>query len=258
MGMIIDYLKYYFKAKNVHGVHSPFVFDFYQNVFKNQNTAPGFEAIESLRKELLKRDTEIIKIIDYGAGPKKNSSNERIVSEVAKISLSSPKWCKFLYHLVRHYRLNNIVELGTSLGITSCYLGYAAPDGIVYSLEGASAYIDIARQNYNKLGLKNVLTSEGNIDLTLIKTLRHVEWVDLVFFDANHRYEPTIRYFETCLKKSHPGSVFIFDDIHWSKEMNQAWEEIISRPEVSISINLFQMGLVFFNEGVEKQHFILK
>ena len=88
--------------------------------------------------------------------------------------------------------------------------------------------------------------------------LGKVRELDMVFFDANHRFDPTVRYFEACSKKTHASSVFIFDDIHWSKEMDQAWKAIKDHPLSRTTVDLFQCGLVFFDPEMPKQNFILE
>jgi predicted O-methyltransferase YrrM len=82
--------------------------------------------------------------------------------------------------------------------------------------------------------------------------------LDLVFFDGNHQKVPTLDYFHHCLTKAHENSIFIFDDIHWSSEMDEAWQQIQGHEQVSLTIDLFQFGLVFFRKGIAKQHFTLR
>ena len=256
--MIVAYFKYFLKARGAHSIHSPFVFDFYSHVLKKENWNKDFEAIEAVRRRLEGQKNETVQILDLGAGSKSGSATERTVAQIARKSLKSSYWGRLFYNMIRYYNCENILELGTSLGVTTAYLAKAGKSGIVYSLEGCPGFIEIARQNFTRLNLKNVLTSEGNIDITLYKTLQQIGWLDFAFFDANHRYEPTKRYFEICMKKVKPHSIFIFDDIHWSEEMEKAWDEIRNDERVRISIDLFEIGIVFFKEGVEKQHFVLR
>lgn len=255
--MFFDLLKYRFKAVNAHGIHSPFVFDLYSNVFKDKSLRGDFEAAESLRKKL-KSSTETINIQDFGAGSKVNSSAQRTVSDIARKSLKSPFWSSFLFRIIEYYKHSEILELGTSLGVTTSYLAKAAPSGNIYTLEGCPETLNVAKRNFRNLGLSNIQAIEGNIDHTLPQFLSTVDKLDFVLFDANHRFEPTLRYFEACYEKSHENTVFVFDDIYWSEGMKNAWQKIIADPRVKISLDFYQMGLVFFNKGVEKQHFILK
>jgi predicted O-methyltransferase YrrM len=253
--MIFDLINYWLKAKNAHGIHSPFVYEFYTQVYKSKSVYSN--NIESLRREL-KNNTAIVSIKDFGAGSKVNASNKRTVGDIARKSLKSPFYSAFLYRIIQHYTYEEVLELGTSLGLTTAYLSEASPKGKIYTLEGCKETLDVAKDNFNRLHLKNIHTIEGNIDYTLPELLKEVPKLDCVLFDANHRYEPTLRYFEACLEKAHEKTAFIFDDIYWSKEMKNAWQSIVLDPRVSISMDFYQMGLVFFNKGVRKQHFVLK
>ena len=97
----------------------------------------------------------------------------------------------------------------------------------------------------------------GNIDVTLEKHVENAEKIDFVFFDANHKRKPTLKYFEICLRKSHDKTIYVFDDIHWSGEMKQAWQLICAKQVITLSIDLFQLGIVFVDPGLSKQHYIL-
>jgi predicted O-methyltransferase YrrM len=253
--MYFDFLKYYFKAENAHGIHSPFVFDFYNFVFKRKNAVDDFSEIENRRKLLLKNNDHICRV-DFGAG-KKSKHPERI-ADLSKSSLKNIKWAQILYRLISIYQYKNIIDLGTSFGITTLYFSKAAPDGTIITLEGCPETLKIAKNNFESLNALNIETIEGNIDVNLAIALEKFEKVDFVFFDANHKYAPTIKYFERCLEKIDKNSCFVFDDINWSQEMKNAWNTIINHEKVSLSINLFFIGIVFFKKGIRKQHFILK
>ncbi|MEM1137885.1 MAG: class I SAM-dependent methyltransferase, partial [Bacteroidota bacterium] len=151
----------------------------------------------------------------------------------------------------------NVLELGTSLGINALYLTKACSNSNVISLEGCPNTLNIAKENFQKLNAK-VLTVIGEIGETLPKVLKEIEKLEFVFFDANHKKQPTLNYFNTCLPHINEHTVFIFDDIYWSKEMGEAWEQITHHPNVTLSIDLFDLGLVFFRKNQPKQHFLLR
>jgi predicted O-methyltransferase YrrM len=256
--MILEYIKYLLKAKDEHSLHSPFVFEFYTKVLKTQkHNLKNYATIENLRKQLLK-DKRIVNITDFGAGAKTNKSIQRTVEDIAKKSLKKPSLAQLFYRIIKFYDYKNILDLGTSLGLTTAYLAIVEADSQVVSFEGCSETAKIAKENFDILSLKNIEIVVGNIDETLPEKLGKISNLDFVFFDANHRYEPTIRYFEECLSKTHEGSCFIFDDIYWSEEMKQAWRTIQKDEVVTISIDLFWVGIVFFRKKQPKQHFILK
>jgi len=258
--LAFKYLNYYLTSSNGkgHGIHSPFVFEFISKVLSDRNMYEDYTKAESLRRNLL-RDKTILTIEDHGAGSSSPTSKQRSVSSIAKYAVKSKKFAQLLYRIVKYYRLNSIIELGTSLGITASYLSLARPGGNVFTLEGAPEIANIARKNFETLGLRDIRLIEGNFDYTLPSVLYHLQSVDLAFIDGNHRREPTTNYFHWLLEKAHPDSIFVFDDIHWSKEMEQAWEHIKEHPAVRCSIDLFFIGIIFFRqEFKEKQHFAIR
>ena len=255
--MFFDFLKYYLKAGNAHSIHSPFIFELYTKVYRDFSPDPDFELIEQVRKEL-RSSSEVIQITDLGAGSRQNAALERTVGDIAKKSLTKPFWCRFFYKMIRHYGYTNLVELGTSLGVTAAYLARAAPQGKVYTVEGCPNTLRVATKTFERLGITNVHTVNGSIDHCLEELLEETGPPDFVLFDANHRYLPTLSYFELCVAKASESSVFVFDDIYWSAEMKKAWQQISTDPRVSLSVDFFHAGLVFFRKGVEKQHFVLK
>lgn len=255
--MILDYIKYLLKAKDEHSLHSPFVFEFYTKVLKEKKHFDEYDEIENLRKQLL-NDKRIVNITDFGAGAKTNKSIQRTVDDIAKKSLKKPSLAQLFFRIIKFYQYKNILDLGTSLGLTTAYLGKANKEVNLKSFEGCCETAKIAQENFDKLSLENVEIIVGNIDETLPEKLSEISNLDFVFFDANHRYEPTIRYFEQCLIKAHDENCFIFDDIYWSEDMKQAWQTIQNHESVTVSIDLFWVGIVFFRKKQPKQHFILK
>ncbi len=258
--MALKYCYYWLTASNKkgHGMHSPFVFNLIQQVLSDKRIFYQFDSIESIRKKILTDET-MIDIIDFGAGSKKISSKKRKISAIAKSSLKAKKYSQLLFRLVDYYQPKTILELGTSLGVTSSYLASANSKSEVYTFEGAPEIANIAQQNFNQLHLKNIQLTVGNFDNTLSSSLSKIEQVDFAFIDGNHRYEPTMNYFNQLLLKSHGKSIFILDDIHWSKEMEQAWEAIKNNHQVTATIDLFFIGIVLFNKDFKiKQHFKVK
>ncbi len=252
------YLLYVIRAKNKkgHGIHSPFVFDFVTNVLNDRSLPENFRQIEIIRKELLKKN-DTIKVTDYGAGgTNPNETIEKKIKKIAATSLKSPKYAKLLYRIARYYQTSNIVELGTSLGITTSCLAATATNAKVYTLEGSASIAEIAKENFNKLALTNIEVVIGPFELTYQPLLSGLNSLDLLFVDGNHREVPTLRYFELGMEKISPTSIFIFDDIHYSQEMESAWHAIQDHKDIRLSIDLFFFGIVFFSKDVKiKQHF---
>jgi predicted O-methyltransferase YrrM len=258
--LAFKYVKYYLTASNGrgHAVHSPFVFDFITNVMNDSRHFYAYATIEECRQSLL-RDNTVLTIEDFGAGSTVTKSNERKVRDIARSALKPKKFGQLMFRIVNHFRANTMMELGTSLGITTAYLAAGNLKGIVHTFEGAKQVAKIAKQSFNHLQLNNIEVIEGNFDHTLQQQLNKLSVVDLGFVDGNHRKEPTICYFEQLLEKSNNSSVFIFDDIHWSKEMEEAWKYIQQHTAVKLTIDLFFIGIVFFRtEQKVAQHYVIR
>lgn len=253
---ILKYLLYLFKGKTKQYVHSPFVNQLIKDVIHDNRHFYSFDEIENLRKELL-RNNQVINVKDFGAGSMINSSKKRTIKDLAKNSAKSAKYGQLLFRLVNHFQPKNILELGTSLGISTLYQSLPVKNSKFVTLEGCPETAKIAKQNFEKFKLKNIELIVGNFDDTLPLMLNSFSQLYYVFFDGNHQREPTLNYFEQCLKLSHNDSLFIFDDIHWSDEMEDAWKTIQQHPKVTVTIDLFFVGLVFFRKESPKQNFTI-
>ncbi len=254
------YFHYYFHSYNGkgHGVHSPFVFDFIIHVLNDRKKYDCYSKIESQRKQLLSNNN-LIDVEDFGAGSAIIPFKKRKIKDIAASSLKKKKYAQLLFRIAHYYHAKTIVELGTSFGITTSYLASANPDSNVYTFEGASNIAEIAQQNFKKAGLVNIELIQGNFAKTIPVNEEKTGIIDLLFVDGNHRKNATIEYFDLFLKKSSTDSIFIFDDIHWSGEMEQAWEIIKSHTAVTLSIDLFFIGLVFFSKDFKiKQDFPIR
>lgn len=257
--MARNYIDHYRRAHNGrgHGVHSPFVFDFIRNVLHNGKGYAHLPAIEARRRALL-HDRRLLDVEDLGAGSRINTGKRKQVGAIAKAALKSPRLAQVLHRCVRHYQPQTIVELGTSLGITTAYLASAAP-GRVSTIEGSGAIAAIAREGFEQLGLDNIDLRIGNFDNVLPRLLSAIDTVDLAYIDGNHRYDPTISYFQQLLRVVHPGTILVFDDIHWSEEMERAWSEIKAHEAVAYTVDIFFLGFVFFRQDFRvKQDFAVR
>lgn len=218
---------------------------------------PAYTQVEDLRQSLLEDNSEI-EVTDLGAGSHTGATKKRKIAAIARSAAKPEQLGQLLFRLANYFKPATILELGTSLGITTSYLALARKSANIYTFEGCPAIAAQAKRNFAKLRLAHVQLVEGNIDKTLPQTVSSLKQVDFVFFDGNHRLEPTLRYFEICLSKAHAGSVFIFDDIYWSAEMMEAWQKLKQHPRVLLTIDLFHIGLVFFRTNQPKQHFTLR
>ena len=254
------YLSYYFTASNGkgHGTHSPFVFHFITKVLNDKNNFSEYDIVENLRSDLL-NDKTMVTIEDFGAGSSINKTNTRTVAAIAKNSAKPKKFGQLLFRMVKAYQPETILELGTSLGITTSYLSLAKPTAKLITMEGATKVAVIANKNFERVGAKNIEIIKGNFDHTLSSTIEQQSTINFAFVDGNHRQQPTENYFNQLLAKINNSSILIFDDIHWSAEMESAWETIKNHPSVRCTVDLFFIGIVFFrSEFHEKEHFTIR
>jgi len=255
--MVKAYLRHLLRSKSLDSVHPPFLFELYSEVIRNRHPYYAFRKIESLRTLLLNSE-ETLKTIDLGAGSTVLSSKRKRVRDIARSYAKNPIYAQLLFRFANHFQSKNILELGTSLGLSSLYLAMHDSSARVISLEGDPQTADCARRNFERMRVKNIEVITGPFDDTLAGALQQIGKVDLVFFDGNHRKEPTLHYFKACLQHADENTVFIFDDIHWSPDMQDAWEEIGRHESVTSTADLFFFGLVFFRKELSKQHFSLR
>lgn len=253
------YLKFLFNSKSRYQIHSPFIYNFLTKVIKNKKEDSEYQKVKDLRAEL-RRNKEILNIEDFGAGTRDHSAMkiQRSISEIARRTSVQNKFAKMLFRCINHFQPKTILEFGTSLGLSSVLFALAAPKAKVYTMEGSVEILQEAEKNFQKLKLSNIWTIKGNFDDILPKKLEELKKLDFVFFDGNHQKEPTIDYFEKCLPYKHNDSIFVFDDIHWSTGMQEAWEYIKAHPETIVTIDLFFMGIVFFKKELSKEEFMYK
>ena len=255
--IIFKYLKYLFSAQRAYSIQSPFLYELTNQVIRKKTANQSIEEIQNLRNKLSQCDQEI-NIIDFGAGSKINSSTKRKVKDIAKNSSKNSKFGIVLYNIVSFYKPKNIVELGTSLGISTLYLAKPYNSSKVYSFEGCPETIRLAENNIREQKVNNVSLILGDFDITLNDELNKIGLIDLVFIDGNHTEKATIKYFEECLKHSHNNTIFIFDDIHWSKGMENAWDYVKQHEKTTLTVNLFFIGIVFIKSELSKENFTLK
>lgn len=261
-----SYLKFLNNSSNEHGIHSPFVYDLITKCFYDKTHYPQYNTLKAYRKEVLK-SSESIEITDFGQGSRVFKSNLRKVSAIAKNAGISSKRQQQLFRLARYFKTENILELGTSLGLATTAMTLGNPSAKVKTVEGCPNTAKVAQSYFDKFQLKNISTHTNTFEQFFTENGcasakasggTRTEKYDLVFIDGNHNKERTLDYFEILLKQATNNSVLIFDDIYWSPEMTEAWGEIKSHPKVTLSIDTFYWGLVFFRSEQQKQHFNIR
>jgi predicted O-methyltransferase YrrM len=268
----LKFLKYkiFAKHKKGHGIHSPFVFALINHVFNDKKVDNDLAKVFDLHHKY-KQSKEAFLFDEKGAGThqqtklklksKNNPNIQRISTTVGKTIRNSSitkKYGGLIYRLVKYFNPENILEIGTSVGISTLYIAQGAPESKITTIEGAEEKIQIAKKLTRAMDLQNIEFICKNFDLGIPQILKNCKTPDFIFFDGNHTQEATERYFYLCLKKAHNNSVFIFDDIHWSSEMERAWNTIKKHERVSVSIDLFRLGILFFKPEITKGHYKIK
>jgi len=254
---VLHYLKYRLKAKGAHQIHSPFVFDFYNDILHNKHAFYAYDNVENQRAILLK-NTTTIDVKDFGKGSKIFKSNKRAVADIAKHVVKQKKYGQLLFRMMNAYAPKNAIELGTSLGISTLYLAMSNAQIPVHTFEGCPATLAIAEGNFKALKQTNIHTHLGPFASTLPNALKELKKVDFCFIDGHHDEAATLNYFELILSHLHNESIVVLDDINWSEGMQKAWKTITQHPRVTVSLDLHQMGIVFFRKEQVKEHFELR
>lgn len=256
LDLLTGYAHYWLHAVNEHSLQAPFVYQLYQEVIKSDQSLPVFTEIEQRRRTLLTSQKEVT-TSTLGAPSHISKASTHTIAHVARHSLSLPKFGRLLFRLASFQSARHVIELGTSLGITTLYFSAVPSVQQVITLEGNADMIIAAQQQFQSWSRHNIRLVTGNINDTLPLVMDQVPQVDIAYLDANHRYAPTMQYFAQLLTKVHEDSVIIVDDIYWSREMKEAWKVIKQHPSVMLSIDIFDAGLVFFRPLRIKQDYIL-
>jgi predicted O-methyltransferase YrrM len=255
--LALRYIAWRWHAADAHNIHSPFVFDLYTIAICSKTNIQAEKILRELRNKL-SRDHRILNVADYGTAEGQSEGRKLSINYITSNYASGMKKAGLLFRLSEYFKPNSILELGTSLGVGTSSLALGSPNSKIISLEGSEEVAEAAKENFHLSGIKNTEVVTGEFSSTLRQALGQFSTVDLVYVDGNHRSVPTLSYFEQCLEKVNENSLFIFDDIHWSTDMESAWKKIQGHTAVSLTVDLFFVGLVFFRKGITKQNFILK
>ena len=252
---IKSYLNFLLKSSNQHGVHSPFVYDLITNCFYDKNNYPAYQKIKEFRIDLT-QNKDSIEIIDFGAGSRVFKSNQRKVTAIVKNAGIPFKRQKLLYRITNYFKPKTILELGTSLGLGTAAMAFTDYSNEITTVEGCHNTTEVSKLMFKKYQLKNIQLQNSTFDKFFKK--QPSKLFDMVYIDGAHDKKSTLQNFEYLMNHIHNGSVLIFDDIYWSLEMTEAWNIIKEHPKVSVSIDTFYWGLVFFRKEQRKQHFSIR
>jgi predicted O-methyltransferase YrrM len=252
-----SYLNFLWNSKNQHGVHSPFVFDLVTKCFYDKQQYPEYSTLKSYRKSLL-QNTNTIEVTDFGAGSRVFKSNIRAINQIAKTAGITSNRAELLFRITHYFQPSTILEIGTSLGLATSALALGNPKAKITTLEGCGNTLAQCQLQLQKFNINNVDYVNTEFS-SFLKNLQPTTYnLQLIYFDGNHSKAATLSYFELLLPTITNETVWIFDDIHWSKDMEKAWEIIKNHPKVSVTIDTFQWGMVFFRAEQEKEHFVIR
>lgn len=254
MYLLISYIKFYFKSFKLHGVHSPFVFDLVEKCFKDNENYEEYRILDNYNQKLA-QSKETISVTDFGSGSRVFRSNERKVAAIAKLAGISKKRQRLLFRLTSYFQFKNTLELGTSLGKATIAFALSEKNNIT-TVEGCSETVQFAKKSLIEVGCENVNVVNASFEDFFSTPLPFSP--DCIYIDGNHTYKDTLHCFHQLLPYVHNETVMIFDDIYWSRDMQQAWQEIAARPEVTVAIDTFNWGIIFFRKEQEKESFIVK
>ena len=278
---ILSYIKHVLTAWNTtgEGIHSPYLFRIVRFILRDENTFYCFADIERRREQLL-ACPDVLDVVDFGSqGTPEGKLVQRRVCDIAKNHLESPKVGQTLFRLLHfmgqeEHRPLHILELGTSLGITTAYLASVSSRNTVLTFEGSEAVLRLAQGVWRALRLENIQWQQGNIDDTLLNicddqrqtllrndkrlTTNDQRPIDLAFVDANHTYEATKRYVEWLMPRMTEKGILVLDDIHYSKDMERAWQELKADERVTTTMDLYHIGLLFFDPHYLKRHYRIR
>lgn len=250
-----EYLLYFLKKENSHSIHSPFIFNLYRNLktYLKENRK-GDLSIEAVRNDYLYSNLKV-NSTDLGAGSRWFGKGKRPISTIMKRVGTPLKFSLIYSFLCGQTPAVTVLDMGTSLGINTAYLSRQVK-GKLYSFEGDPELLALAGEHLRQFPQLQLVG--GDLDLTLTEVLEGLSSIDFVLMDANHKYVPTLTYFNAILPKLHEKSIVVIADIHWSEEMKLAWEQIKKRPEIGTTIDFFDCGVMFFHQAAFKNHFVLE
>jgi predicted O-methyltransferase YrrM len=238
-------------------VHSPFVFNLVTKCFYDKKKYAEYSILNNYRKSLL-ANKNTIKVTDFGAGSRVFKSNKRPISKIATTAGITEKRAELLFRITNYFQPENILEIGTSLGLATSALSLGNPKAKITTLEGCPNTLAAAQEQFKKFDIKNI----DSIQTEFISYLKNQQPTtnnrQLIYFDGNHSKQATLEYFDLLIPTITNETVWIFDDIHWSEDMEEAWEIIKNHPKVTITIDTFQWGIVFFRQEQQKEDFVIR
>ena len=251
MNIFVEYIKYRWNARTLHGIHSPFIFDFMEKASKLRPNVRDEMVIKNFVFKQ-RRNRKKLEIKDYGAKSKK-LDQYRSIDQIFKTSSSFGKNGILLFRICMHFKPQNILELGTSIGMGSLYMHLANPKSRLISIEGCPETHSIAKDNLKTYPIELI----NNTFKNAIQTFSQ-EKFDLVFIDGHHNGKALLEYMDALMQYTHDNTIFVLDDIRWSHSMLDSWNKLSGAQTYHLSLDFFRMGVLIRRPQQMKENFILR
>jgi len=238
-----------------HGVHSPFVFEFLTTVIRNETPKDIVYPVEAIRSLMLS-GKRLIDITDLGTGSVNGGGNKRRICDIARIAAVPPQQAAMLARMAAAEcspfspGSGAVLELGTSLGISTLYLAAAAPHREVITVEGCPKLVEIATDNFKKSGMSNIRVMNMEFTDALVQLKEQKLKIRFAYIDGNHTGDALKDYFERIMKMAGETVTMVADDIHLNKSMYEGWKSISSDNRIQVSLETNRFGILFRRRAV--------
>lgn len=257
--LLLRYIRYriFARHKYGHGIHSPLIYALITNVLNDNYKYLVYDEVEKIRR-MMYRSENTVSSGFFGAGSRRFSPEKRKIKDIARYSSVNKKSGRLLFRMVKYYKPETVLELGTSVGISTLYMAKGSDKTNIISIEANKELVEIARINIKSTGLQNIELINDSFENVLPGIISKLNENILVFIDGNHEKEATLNYFSQLTEISANNLIIILDDINWSDGMREAWNEIKSHPASKATVDLFFTGIVYLNKGLQKQNYIIR
>ncbi|MDD2435944.1 MAG: SAM-dependent methyltransferase [Massilibacteroides sp.] len=216
-----------------HGVHSPFVFNFITKVIDERAAYYCLKDIELTRKKFFYENEPFHKW------------------EIR------PKYGALLMRISNYLKPQNLLLIGSDLSFSALYSSSYASTTRCVVLEEKTEIAAFSRSVIEKHRAKNILLKEGVYQKTVSEVLEHTDKLDFVYFGYPNDSALDIPVFECILPHLHEHSVLILRGIRKTKDRKEFWNRLCARPEVSVTIDVYELGIAFFNHKIHKKNYIV-